>query len=76
MTKENEASVAYKIKVDRDQCCGYGVCAEICPDVYGIDEDGLIVLLKEEVDDNLFEAANEGAYACPQSVIKVEKASS
>lgn len=75
MTKHVVAPASYKITADREQCCGYGVCAEICPDVYGLDEDGLIVLLKEEISEGLFESANEGAYACPQSVLKVEKVS-
>lgn len=75
MTKESAPQTHYKVTADREQCCGYGVCAEICPEVYGLDEDGLIVLLKEEISEGLFESANEGAYACPQSVLKVEKLS-
>jgi ferredoxin len=59
----------FKIEIDRSLCCGYGVCKEICPTVYDVDEGGLVVLKSEIVSGNDIEAAQEGADACPQSVI-------
>jgi ferredoxin len=76
MTEKTQTSKTYNINVDRDSCCGYGVCAEICPDVFGLDDDGIVVLLKDKVGEDLFEQANEAAYACPQLVIKVESQAS
>ncbi|WP_416877496.1 ferredoxin [Litorimonas sp.] len=75
MTEESAKSGTYKVTANREQCCGYGVCAEVCPEVYGLDEDGLVVLLKTEIGEDLYETASEGAYGCPQLVLKVEKIS-
>ena len=59
----------FKIEIDRTLCCGYGVCKEICPNIYDLDEAGLIVLKAETVSGSEVTAAQEGADACPQSVI-------
>ena len=48
-----------KVVINKPACCGYGVCAEICPEVYLLDENGLE------------DSAREGADACPQNVIKL-----
>ena len=31
-----------KVVIDKPACCGYGICAEICPDVYKLDENGIV----------------------------------
>lgn len=73
MNDTTQTGNTYKISIDRSSCCGYGVCAEICPEVFGLDEDGIVILLKDKIGDDLFDQANEAAYGCPQSVIKLDK---
>lgn len=72
MTAES-ASAARKLKVsvDRNACCGYGACKEICPEIYQL-ERGLVVLTTEIVPPGLEEKAIEGADSCPQAAIVVE----
>ena len=36
-----------KVWIDQDLCTGDGICAEICPDIFGMHEDGL-AYVKEE----------------------------
>ena len=60
-----------KVVINKPACCGYGVCAEICPDVYKLDEHGMVFVDEEFVPAGLEALAREGADACPQSALKV-----
>ena len=53
-----------KAIVDRDGCIGCGMCAEICPDVFEIADDGLASVIKEPTDLNISKA-HEAAESCP-----------
>ena len=33
--------VKMKVWIDQDLCTGDGICAEICPDIFGMHDDGL-----------------------------------
>lgn len=60
-----------KVVIDLPACCGYGICAEICPEVYKLDENGIVYVEDVLVPEGLEESAREGADACPQSALKV-----
>ena len=60
-----------KAIANRAACCGYGVCAEICPEVFGLDENGIVVLVTESVPPGLEDKAREGACACPQNALQI-----
>jgi ferredoxin len=64
------------VKVDRSRCCGYGLCAQMCPEVYKLDESGLAYVESEVVPIGLEEAAREGASACPAEALTIEVAPS
>ncbi|MDH4398788.1 ferredoxin [Sphingorhabdus sp.] len=61
----------FKVVINKPACCGYGVCAEICPDVYKLDENGMVYVEDEFVPCGMEELAKEGADACPQSALKL-----
>lgn len=63
---------AFQVIADRGSCCGYGVCAEICPEIYKLDEAGLVVLASDLVPPELEEKAREGAESCPQGALRLE----
>lgn len=67
----NMSKKVYKVEVDIPSCCGYGLCAAICPEVYKLDSNGIVYLENETVPDDLWEEAIEGAESCPAQVITV-----
>lgn len=63
----------FKIEIKRDLCCGYGVCKEICPDVFQLGDDGLVTVLCDTVSGDGVRLAREAADGCPQSVITLSE---
>ncbi len=61
----------YKITADIPNCCGYGLCSSLCPEVYLLDENGIVYLATDTIDESLLEAAQEGAESCPAEVLQV-----
>ena len=62
-----------RVVIDKPACCGYGLCAEICPEVYKLDANGIVYLDDAIVPEGLEDKAREGAEACPQSALAVEE---
>jgi ferredoxin len=65
--------IQLRIVVDRSRCCGYGLCAAICPELYKLDEGGLVHVDNELVPVGLEESAREGALACPAEALVIEE---
>ncbi|WP_313053522.1 ferredoxin [Pseudomonas lopnurensis] len=64
----------YRVVADRSRCCGYGLCAAVCPEIYKLDEDGIVYLATDRVPTEHEEQAREGAAACPAEAIWLELA--
>lgn len=62
----------FRVVADRSRCCGYGLCAQVCPQIYKLDADGLVYLDSDIVPTGLEEEAREGAAACPAEALTVE----
>jgi ferredoxin len=63
--------VTLHVKADSEKCCGYGICAEICPSIFKLDSQGFVYIEDELVPEELEESAVEGAEACPELAITV-----
>ena len=62
-----------KVIVDKDTCTGCGLCVDECPDVFEMDEDeGVAVVKVTEVPSDLEECAKDAADGCPVEAISVE----
>lgn len=61
-----------KVSIDKAACCGYGICAEICPDVFKLDANGIVYVDDPLVPQELEEQAREGCDACPQMALTLE----
>ncbi|NCB52667.1 MAG: ferredoxin [Clostridia bacterium] len=60
-----------KVEIDRSGCISCGLCADTCPEVFRMDDDGLaeVYAQPEESQESAVEEAAEG---CPVSVISAE----
>ncbi len=60
------------LKADFETCQGYANCVLTAPDVYDIDDDGTVVLLKEEISDDERAKVDEAVNSCPVSALSIE----
>jgi ferredoxin len=64
--------VLHRVIIERSRCCGYGLCAAICPELYKLDSGGIAYVDNELVPEELLESAREGAGACPAEAIVIQ----
>ncbi len=55
--------------IDREGCIGCGLCADTCPNVFRMADDGLAEAFVRDVPAQEEAAAQEAADGCPVSVI-------
>ncbi|MEU0508019.1 MULTISPECIES: ferredoxin [Amycolatopsis] len=60
-----------RIGADTSRCEGHGLCEEVAPEVFELDDDAVVVVLHEEVPPTLERQAEAGAHACPVAALKV-----
>jgi ferredoxin len=58
----------YRVVIDRSLCIGYGACAELAPEVFTVEPDGVASVRVGLTDDP---AAPEAAATCPMDAIRV-----
>ena len=59
-----------RVSLDQNECIGCGVCAQICPEVFSLDEEaGVAKVMKPEG----AECAKDAADSCPVACITVEE---
>ena len=58
----------YRIQIDRSLCSGFGVCAELAPDLIEVGKDGIASVRVGTTSDP---AVYEAASACPMAAITV-----
>lgn len=61
-----------RVVADREKCEGHGLCADVAPEVYELDDDAVVVVLHEEVPPALERKAEGGARVCPVAALRVE----
>jgi ferredoxin len=58
--------------VDEDVCTGCELCADTCPEVFRIMDDGLSHVIVEEPGPDLWDCAREAEEVCPVGAITIE----
>ncbi|MDK2821407.1 MAG: ferredoxin [Clostridia bacterium] len=59
-----------KVSVDQDLCISCGACIDLCPSVFGWNDEGLSHVTVEEVPEDAEETAKEAVESCPTDAIK------
>lgn len=60
------------VKADFEACQGYANCVMPAPEVYDIDDEGTVVLLKEEISEEERAKVDEAVNSCPVSALSIE----
>ena len=61
-----------KITLHTDYCIASGACVLECPEVFGQDDHGMVVLLDPQPPRALLAKVQKAAAVCPLAVIEVE----
>lgn len=62
-----------RAKVIEEECIGDGSCADICPEVFEMRDDGLAHVIANPVPEEAEEKAREACSACPTEAIVLEE---
>lgn len=62
-----------KIHVDRGRCTGIGICESVAPDYFEVNDDGELILLVDDVNDDDRRVVDESVRACPALALTLEE---
>ena len=54
-----------RVQVDRDRCVGSGVCESLAPEVFELDDDGVLQVHREEPGPDDLDAVRDTVQSCP-----------
>ena len=60
-----------KVTVDPDLCQGHARCWQICPEVFGLDDEGHAAVTTADVPADLADKVREAVRNCPERAISV-----
>ena len=61
-----------RVTVDRDRCVGSGTCEALAPAVFEVDDDGVMVILREEPADDEVSDVRDAVTACPTRALALD----
>ncbi len=62
-----------RVQVDPDLCVGSGACEALAPDVFEVDEDGVLVVHRAEPADEDLPGVRDAVRACPTRALSLEE---
>ena len=62
-----------KVSADPETCQGYANCVVGADDVFDLDDDGVVVLLKSEVPEQDRDRGEDAVHSCPVSALRMDE---
>jgi len=62
-----------RITLHTDYCIASGACVLECPEVFSLDDQGIVVLLDDDPDPNQWPKVRTAAAVCPVTVIEIDE---
>jgi ferredoxin len=62
-----------KATVDKNLCLGCGICVDVCPEVFEMDDDNKAQAKVNPIPPEAEGSCREAAEQCPESAIKIEE---
>ena len=63
----------FKVEVDYDLCQGHANCMAEAPEIFQVDDKGILTVLQDTPDNALLKKAQAAAQYCPTSAIKIKQ---
>ena len=60
-----------RVEVDRDRCVGSGTCEALAPDVFEVDDDGVLVVRRPEPGEDELPDVRDAVSACPTRALSL-----
>jgi ferredoxin len=60
-----------RITVDRTRCTGQAMCESIAPDLFRVDDEGLLTLTAGAVPDGRLDDAEQAVACCPNEALRL-----
>ncbi len=61
-----------RVQVDRERCVGSGTCETLAPEVFEIDDDGALLVHREEPAEDQLDGVRDAVQACPARALALE----
>jgi ferredoxin len=61
------------IIVDRDRCTGIGICESIAPEHFEVGADGVLLVLRQDIDADDLAVVEEAVRSCPALALKLDR---
>jgi len=60
-----------KVEVDFNKCTGLGICESLAPTLFEVNDEGNLVLLKEDITDDELQGVEEAVAGCPTEALRI-----
>ena len=61
--------MSYRIEADTHVCQGFANCSMNAPDLFDLDDDDIVVVLRDEIGDEEFAHADQAVRSCPVTAL-------